>query len=216
MIYGSGMGPAQLTQSSLTSGGLVPTSLATTSVLFNGTPAPVLYTSANQVGVIAPFALSGSNAQVAVVYNGQNSAPVTVPLAAVAPGMFTLAATGTGQALAINVADGSINGPAHPVKSGTYLTLYATGAGQTNPAGSDGLPGAAGVPAPLPNATVTATIGGKNANVSYAGGAVNLVAGVIQVNVLVPSGLPAGPVPVVLQIGNGNTQSLVTIVASGT
>ena len=37
----------------------------------NGTPAPVLYTSANQVGVIAPFALNGSNAQVAVLYNGQ-------------------------------------------------------------------------------------------------------------------------------------------------
>ena len=216
VLYGSGMGPAQITQSSLTSGGLLPTSLATTSVFFNGTPAPVLYTSANQVGVIAPFALNGSNAQVAVLYNGQNSAPVSVPVAAVAPGLFTLTGSGTGQALAINVADGSFNGPAHPAASGTYLTLYATGAGQTNPAGSDGLPGAAGVPEPLPNATVTATIGGKSATVSYAGGATNLVAGVIQVNVLVPSGLPAGAVPVVLQIGTGATQSSVTIVASGT
>ena len=75
-------------------------------------------------------------------------------------------ATGAGPALAINDADGSINGPAHPASAGSYVTLYATGAGQTNPPGSDGLPGSSGVPAPLPNATVTATIGGKERHAS--------------------------------------------------
>ena len=209
-------GAAQLAQASLTSAGLLPTSLATTSVFFNGTPAPTIYTSATQVGAIAPFALNGATAQVAVLYQGQNSAPATVPIAATAPGLFTLTGSGTGQALAINVADNSLNGPAHPAKSGTYITLYATGAGQTNPAGSDGLPGAsAGVPEPLPNATVTATIGGQTATVSYAGGAPNVVAGVIQVNVLIPGGLAAGAAPIVLQMGGSSTQSLVTIVVSG-
>ena len=95
-----------------------------------------------------------------------------MPVAATAPGLFTLSANGIGPALAVNV-DGSINGPSHPANSGSYIIVYATGAGQTNPPGSDGLPGSSGVPAPLPNATVTATIGGKPATVSYAGGAAN-------------------------------------------
>jgi uncharacterized protein (TIGR03437 family) len=216
VLWGSGLGPSQLAQSSLTSSGLVPTTLAGTSVYVNGLPAPLLYTSSNQVGAIVPFGVSGSSAQVFVLYQGQNSSPLTVPVAATAPGLFTLSANGAGPVLAVNDADGSINGPAHPASAGSYVTLYVTGGGQTNPPGSDGLPGSAGVPAPLPNANVTATIGGKNATVSYAGSAANLVAGVIQVNLVIPSGLTAGAVPVALQIGGVSTQSAVTIVVSGT
>jgi uncharacterized protein (TIGR03437 family) len=216
VLWGSGLGPTQLAQFNLTGAGLVPTSVAGTSVYFNGIPAPVLYTSANQVGAIVPFEVAGSSAQVVVLNQGQNSLPVTVPVAATAPGLFTLNASGAGPALAINVSDGSINGPSHPASAGSYVTVYATGAGQTNPPGSDGLPGSAGVPAPLPNATVTATIGGQTATVSYAGGALNLVAGIIQVNILIPSGLPAGAVPIVLKIGGATTQSGSTIVVSGT
>jgi uncharacterized protein (TIGR03437 family) len=216
VLWGSGLGPGQLAQSSLTSAGLVPTSLAGTSVFFNGVPAPVLYTSSNQVGAIVPFGVNGSSAQVFVLYQGQNSGPLAVPVAATAPGLFTLSGSGAGPALAINDADGSINGPAHPASAGSYVTLYATGAGQTNPPGSDGLPGSSGVPAPLPNDVVTATIAGKSVTVSYAGSAVNLVAGVIQVNIPIPSGLTAGAVPVVLKIGGVTSQSSATIVVSGT
>jgi uncharacterized protein (TIGR03437 family) len=216
VLWGSGLGPSQLAQFNLTGAGLVPTSVAGTSVYFNGIPAPVLYTSANQVGAIVPFEVAGSSAQVVVLNQGQNSFPVAVPVTATAPGLFTLNASGAGPALAINVSDSSINGPSHPASAGIYVTVYATGAGQTNPPGSDGLPGSAGVPAPLPNATVTATIGGQTAKVSYAGGALNLVAGIVQVNILIPSGLPAGAVPIVLKIGGATTQSGSTIVVSGT
>jgi trimeric autotransporter adhesin len=214
VLWGSGLGPGALTQYSLTSAGLVPTSLAGTSVFFNGVPAPVLYTSATQVGAIVPFGTTGSSAQVFVLYQGQNSAPLTAPVAETAPALFTLNGSGSGPALAINVADGSINGAAHPANSGSYVTLYATGAGQTNPGGADGQP-VTGLPYPVPNASVTATIGGQSAKVNYAGGALNLVAGVIQVNVQVPSGLSAGAVPIALQIGGLSTQSGATIVVSG-
>jgi uncharacterized protein (TIGR03437 family) len=42
-----------------------------------------------------------------------------------------------------------------------------------------------------------------------------LVPGLTQVNVLIPSGLAAGPVPVVVQFGGLSTQSGVTIAVSG-
>ena len=70
VLWGSGLGPSHLAQFTL-SGGLVPTNVAGTSVYFNGTPAPVLYTSSNQVAALVPFGIGGSSAQVFVSYQGQ-------------------------------------------------------------------------------------------------------------------------------------------------
>ena len=55
VLYGSNLGPARLAQFSLNAAGLVGTSLAGTQVFFNGTPAPVIYTLAGQVGAIVPY-----------------------------------------------------------------------------------------------------------------------------------------------------------------
>jgi uncharacterized protein (TIGR03437 family) len=208
VIYGSGMGPAQLTQFQLNSAGLVPTNVAGTTVYFNGTPAPVLYTSANQVSAIVPFSISGSTAQVVVQYQGQVSPSLSVAVAPTAPSLFTLNGSGSGQALAIT-RDGSINDSAHTVKAGDLITLYATGLGQTNPASQDGQP--ATVPLPLPVASVSATIGGKSATVQYAGAAPRTVAGVMQINVFVPSGLTSGDVSVTIQADAAASQNDVTI-----
>jgi uncharacterized protein (TIGR03437 family) len=210
VLYGSGLGPAQLTQSQLDpTSGLVGTNLAGPRVIFNGTPAPVLYTWATQIGVVAPYSIAGSNVQVFVEYQGQTSAPVTVPVAAVAPALFTADGSGKGQAAASNQ-DGTINGAAHPAKAGSYISLWLTGAGQTNPTGVDGMPGAA--PLPRPAAPVAVTIGGTPAAVQYAGQAPSAVAGVVQINVQVPSGTQAGnAVPVVVQVGSVSTQSAVTV-----
>ena len=213
-LYGSGLGPAGLSQYQLDpTTGLVDTNLAGTSVIFGGTPAPVLYTSATQVAVVTPYSIAGSNVQVFVEYQGQTSAPVTLPVAAVAPALFTADSSGKGQAAASNQ-DGSVNGAAHPAKVGSYISLWLTGAGQTNPAGVDGMPGAA--PLPQPVAAVTVTIGGKVTVVQYAGQAPNAVAGVMQINAQIPSGIQAGnAVPVVVQVGSVNTQAGVTVAVSG-
>jgi uncharacterized protein (TIGR03437 family) len=213
-LYGSGLGPAGLSQYQLDpTTGLVDTNLAGTSVIFGGTPTPVLYTSATQVGVVTPYSIAGSNVQVFVEYQGQTSAPVTLPVAAVAPALFTADSSGKGQAAASNQ-DGSVNGAAHPAKVGSYISLWLTGAGQTNPAGVDGMPGAA--PLPQPVAAVTVTIGGKVTVVQYAGQAPNAVAGVMQINAQIPSGIQAGnAVPVVVQVGSVNTQAGVTVAVSG-
>jgi uncharacterized protein (TIGR03437 family) len=211
VLYGSGLGPDKLVEYSGT--GTRPTSLAGTTVYFNGMPAPVFYTSSTQVGAIVPYGVSGSSVQATVVYNNGSSTAVAAPLASTAPGLFTLDSTGSGQALAVNATDNSLNTTAKPANSGDYVVLYATGLGQTNPPGSDGV--LAAVPLPLPVASVTATIGGKEATVSYAGGAQGIVSGVMQVNLRIPSGLTAGAAEVILTSGGVKSQSGVTVAVSG-
>ena len=107
--------------------------------------------------------------------------------------------------------DGTVNSTANPAAAGSYVFVYATGEGQTTPGGIDGKPGDA--PAPTPTAQpVTATVGGVSAKVQYAGGVPGLVAGVLQVNVLVPQGVASGnSVPIVLNIGGQSTQTGVTL-----
>src|ERR1019366_2215645 len=96
-------------------------------------------------------------AQVTVTYQGQISAPVTVAVAASAPGLFTQGSIGYGQAAAINQ-NGSINTSSNPVAVGSIISLYATGEGQTTPGGVDGK--LATAPYPTPNLPVNVTIGG--------------------------------------------------------
>jgi uncharacterized protein (TIGR03437 family) len=61
-------------------------------------------------------------------------------------------------------------------------------------------------------AEVKVTIGGKTATVNFAGGAPGSVAGVIQVNAQIPSGITVGgAVPVVVQVGTSNSQPGVTL-----
>jgi len=168
-----------------------------------------LYTSATQIGAVAPYTIAGANVQIFVQYQGQTSAPVPLAVAQVAPALFTQDSSGKGQAAATNQ-DGTLNGAAHPAKTGGYISLWLTGAGQTNPAGVDGQPGAA--PLPKPIAPVAVTIGGLSATVQYAGQAPSAVAGVMQINALIPSGIQTGnAVPVVVQVGSVSTQAGVTV-----
>jgi uncharacterized protein (TIGR03437 family) len=216
VLYGSGLGPDSLATFQPVNGG-VPLSVGGTSVYFNGTAGPVLYASSTQVGAIVPFGIDGSTAQVYVSYDGLVSTPLNVAVAAAAPALFTANNSGTGQAAAINYADGSYNGAAHPASAGQWVYLYGTGFGQTNPGGVDGalslVPPAGVLPQPLQ--PVTVTIGGKPATSNYAGGAPYIVQGVMQVNAQIPSGLPAGNAAVVVSVGGVPTQTGVTVAVSG-
>jgi uncharacterized protein (TIGR03437 family) len=170
----------------------------------------MIYTWATQVAAIVPYGITGTTGQVTVTYQGQTSAALSVPIASSAPAIFTLDSTGQGQAAAINQDGVTVNGAATPAKVGDYISLYATGEGQTTPAGVDGKP--ATVPYPYPNLPVTVTVGGQNAFVQYAGGAPGLVAGLMQVNVEIPAGIQAGgAVPVMLRVGDVLGPSGVTI-----
>jgi uncharacterized protein (TIGR03437 family) len=204
VLYGAGLGPTTLMQNQPVNG-VYGNQFAGTTVFFNGLAAPILYTSATQVAAVVPYGLTGTNAQVMVSYQGATSPLLTLPIAVSAPGLFTLNQTGAGQAAAVNVATGAINSPANPVKISGYISLFATGEGQTSPAAMDGKI-ASGSQMPAPAQKVSVTVGGTPAVVQYAGAAPNQVVGFMQVNVQIPAGVqPGGYVPVVLQVGNAST-----------
>jgi uncharacterized protein (TIGR03437 family) len=177
------------------------------SVLFNGIAAPLLYSTDTQVGAVVPYGVTAANFQIVAQRASGSSAPLPATLSATAPGIFTADGSGAGQASAVNQ-DGTPNAPATPAAAGSTVTFFATGEGRTTPTGVDGKLGSA--PLPQPVQQVTVSIGGMPADVKYAGGAQGVIAGVVQVNVVVPSGV-TGAVPVTFSVGGVTSQPGVTL-----
>jgi uncharacterized protein (TIGR03437 family) len=192
-----------------------PTSVAATTVTFNGVAAPLLYLSPSQINAIVPFSLDGQTSlQVGVQRFGRVSATFTVPLQNTAPAIFTSSQTGTGQAVVLQQAlNGplSYNSPSNPAHAGDYLEIFATGQGVwTPPPQSDVF----FFGEPFTTQPVSLTIGGQPAKTVYAGtlGATLNSWSVLQVNAVVPDGVSPGNQPVVLKIGtNDNSQQKVTV-----
>jgi uncharacterized protein (TIGR03437 family) len=217
-FMGSGLGPPQLVSAGAGSDGFYPTQLNGTSVQFNGVAVPLLYASATQVAAVAPFGLTGPNAQVIVTYQGQSSVPATLQVVPSAPGLFTADGSGIGQAAAINE-DGTINSASNPATIGSVISLYAAGVGQTSPAGVDGQVSTS----PLARLTLPVQVYvGQNhlllsqAQLQYAGPAPGEIAGLMQINLPLIGGLTTGSaVPVAIIVGSGTvSQSSVTIAVS--
>ena len=210
-LYGVGLGPSTLTLYKPNPDGSLPTTLAGVQVTFNSIPAPLIYVSATQIAAIVPYSMQNAGtAQVSVKYNNDTSAAISVNIANTAPGLFTANSTGSGQASAIN-ANGTLNNASNPARIGDVVSLYATGEGQTTPAGVDGKLAPLNPPFPKPIANVTATVGGKPAQVTYYGAAPGEVAGLMQVNVQIPAGVQPGDVPVVISVGGVASPSGVTL-----
>ncbi|MBM4455610.1 MAG: hypothetical protein FJ411_04395 [Verrucomicrobia bacterium] len=190
VIYGSRLGPANLTTLALDAQGRVTSVLAGARVFFDGVPSPMVYASAGQLSVIVPYSVSGkTSTQVVVDVNGIKSNASTLAVVASAPGLFSVDFSGKNQVAALNE-DGSVNSAANPVEAGKLIVLYGTGAGtfRSNPV--DGA--VIGVPLPEFLTPLTLEIGGSPAEILYAGPAPGLVSGVFQINARVPASTPAG------------------------
>ncbi len=180
-----------------------------TRVIFDGNPVPLLFVSQNQINAVVPYEVANkAETQVIVEGRGQSSAPVTIAVVVANPGLFTADGSGTGQCAAINQ-DGNSNSTATPAPSGSLVTLFATGEGQTIPPGVTGL--VVGSTPPMPSLPVKLFIGGINADLNSVGGVPGYVAGLLQIIARVPERLSAGPQPVVLRIGDANSQEGVFI-----
>jgi uncharacterized protein (TIGR03437 family) len=209
-VFGAGVGPQQLVQATPGADGRFGTQLSGVRVRFNGVEAPVLFARFDQAGVVVPYAVDGAtSAQVVVEYAGVPSNPVSLPVAPASPAIFSSGSTGRGQGAILNE-DGSPNSAANPADRGAIVVLFATGEGQTDPPGEDGQ--SAREPYPKPRQKVSVTIGGQPADILYAGAAPTLVAGVLQINTRVPTGItPGASVPVVLAVGTSNSPPTITI-----
>jgi uncharacterized protein (TIGR03437 family) len=203
-IFGTGLGPATLAVfTPPAAGGTIDTSLSDTTVLFDGIPAPLVYTSATQLTAIVPYEVATkTDTQIVVKYQSLSSAPVTVPVKPAAPGIFV--ADTSGQVAALNQ-DTTYNGAGNGAAPGTIVSLYATGEGLVDPLPKNGA--ITGLPLPVLKLPINVVIGGKPAEVKYAGPAPGLPAGALQVNVLIAPDVARGSkATVVLIIGDAASQ----------
>ncbi|MDQ1469241.1 MAG: hypothetical protein QOJ99_721 [Bryobacterales bacterium] len=178
----------------------LPTALSDTQLLVNGTPAPLFFVSPGQINTVFSNSLpTGGTADLLAIRpsTGQIYGGAEVQLNSASPGFFTSNQAGTGQIIAANVADNSLNSSLNPVVRGQYITLYGTGVGQVPNAPVDG----AAPTGPLPAASIPQVLIGNaktflpDANIQYSGLNPTLV-GVWQLNILIPQDAPTGSVAI--------------------
>ncbi len=193
-------------------------SSATFGVSFNNIPAPILYSSAQQINVQVPFEISGQTSVQMKVVDGQDPLPLsetlTLGVAEHQPAIFLLPSAFTdlipsytvrcgGQVViglpaeAVN-ADGTLNDCANPAVTGTTVTLFVDGLGQVTPPLTTGsiaqaaiaiTPGVDLSSPGSPSLTVaTLTVPGS-------------ISGVAQVQVQLPKGLATGAYQLVPSVG---------------
>lgn len=150
------------------------------SVTFNGVPAQVLFSNSTQINLVVPASLgTQASAQVVVTVDGTASAPLTVNLAPFAPGIF---------ANGVLNQDNTVNSSKQPAAPGSVIQVFATG-----------LSG---------NGVITAMIGSQVVTQPYYGGPAPGIAGLQQVDLILPTNLTGDTVNV--SVCGGPTAAQVT------
>jgi uncharacterized protein (TIGR03437 family) len=191
--------------------GLLSNMRSSTQFLFDNIPAPIVYVSATQSAAIVPYEVGGhATTQLVAVYNGQQSPPVTLTVTNTSPGLFSANFSGTGQGAIFNQ-DNTPNSSTNPAHAASVIQVYGTGEGLLNPALATGQIAPTSPPFPTFAAATTATVGGANASILYSGPVPGNVAGLFQVNLMVPSGLSPGNQPVIIKVGSTASQANLTV-----
>ncbi len=194
MVIGGGLAASSRSWASTDLvGGALPTAIDNVSVTVNGVPAEISFVGPSQIDFLIPPTAPVGPAQIQVTSNEQVSALATVNLTLTAPGLFYL----TGNKYVVSThSNGTVTGPTTlipgsttPIKAGETISIYGTGLTVNTP----------GVAAALPSVT----IGGLTAQVIFAG---QINAGVTQINLVVPAGLPSGDAAVVASLGGQQSQ----------
>jgi uncharacterized protein (TIGR03437 family) len=200
-IYGSGLNGAQF--------------------FLGNQPMPLSYSGAAQANVLIPQALNPNASYPLTIRRGATvSAPVPIALTAAQPAIYTRDFSGSGQGIAEIAGTSLLAAPAgsgaRPAQRGSdYLAIFATGLGSVTGANGEPPP-PDGAAAPLTTlyrvaSQVTATVGGVDAPVVFAGLTPSLI-GLYQVNILAPAGATAGDA-VPLQIAVNSVASNTVTVA---
>jgi uncharacterized protein (TIGR03437 family) len=180
---------------------VLPTQLGGVEVNINGFPVPLIYVSPTQINLLVPGYNNTGNAPLFVVRQGWTGPVVNIPLVAVAPQLF---ATSDSFVIAQHADYSQITSDA-PSSPGEVIILYATGLGQepeeyNDESNAGQLPA---IPEPvntdlqvlLNGAAIASWAAGGNtgtSNILYAGVTPG-TAGVFQINLVLPSTLPANP-----------------------
>lgn len=161
--------------------------------LADGSQAPLLFASPSQINFLLPWRtpMSGT-VEIRAESGGVRSEGVTLTAAPVAPGVFTIDQSGSGQAAVLIAGEGALAAPAgsapnaRPVQPGEFVEIYATGLGAVVPQTpvDDAPPGVLATTREQP----AVSIGGLEAPVLFAGRAPGFV-GLYQINAQIPEGV---------------------------
>ncbi len=210
-IFGSNLGPPAGLPGQLTASDSFSTVLGDTQVFAAGIPCPILFVQANQINAILPFELAGqTTASIQIEHQGFLSNFFPVALANAAPSLFTTNGSGAGSVAAVNQ-DGTLNSAANPAPAGSIVSLFGTGTGVLLPASGAGALTPLLGPYPVPALSITVTIGGRSASVTYTGSAPGETTSLLQVNAKVPTGLAAGPQAVIVSAGTLASSAAATL-----
>jgi uncharacterized protein (TIGR03437 family) len=208
-IMGTSLGPLTPLGPAIDSTGKVATTLGNVQVFFSATPAPLTYVSSTQINCLVPYGVSGlSTVPIQVKFLAQPSNVVTQNVQSSAPGIFSANASGTGQGAILN-SNSTLNTLTNPASKGSTIQIFMTGEGNTNPPGVDGAITANATTVPV--LPVAVTIGGQPATVVFKGEAPGIVAGVLQLNVMIPPTVVSGPNQVSVTIGSNTSQPNLTV-----
>jgi uncharacterized protein (TIGR03437 family) len=137
-------------------------------VTFDGLLAQVLFNNATQINLVVPAGLGAkTSAQVVVTVDGTASAPLDAALTPFAPGIF---------AHGVLNQDNTLNSPKQPAALGSIIQIFATGLSGTG--------------------VITAEIGTQLIAQPYYGGPAPGLAGVQQVDLIIPANLSGNSVNV--------------------
>jgi uncharacterized protein (TIGR03437 family) len=183
----------------------LPDTLGGASVTINGEPAPLNFVNATQINTQVPWDIAPGPATAIVTSGNVTSLPFQFTVGAANPGIFVY---GANHAVAQN-SNYTLNDTGAGEKVGGFVIVYMTGGGAVDHAIKTGAASPVS-PVAYVNASSSATIGGKPADVLFLGMAPYFV-GIVQADVTIPS-LSAGDYPLVVTIdGVQSNAALVSV-----
>jgi uncharacterized protein (TIGR03437 family) len=195
-LFGNAIGPASPATLQLDSSNRIITVLAGTRVLFDGVAAPLIRVDSGQITTIVPNSVAGkAHSLVAVERNGQITASTAVVIGAASHALLTFDPSGAGPCAAINL-DGTLNTASTPAPAGSIVSLFSIGGGATSQAD-----GAVATAASSISAVPMVVVGGRLAQVLYAGPSPGLTVALTQINIRLPASI-SGQLPVFV-LGSG-------------
>ncbi len=189
-----------------------PNILAGVQVMVNGVAAPIYFVNSTQISAIVPYAVTGSIATVVVSVNQAKSNSVDVPLAATAPGIFSIPRNGLGDGAVLHP-DYSVVSASNPAHPSEFVQVYLTGLGAVDRPVADGAASPGSEPFARTTGGVNVFVGGLLVtNLAFKGLAPTL-AGLYQLNIQIPPNIGPGSQTLAVQTVEGFTD-LVNIAIS--
>ncbi len=190
--------------------GEFPLELGGVQVLFNGKPAPLLYTSPTQVNLQVPYDLENSEYRMTIRRGELASAPAAMGVGSASPALATLNGSGSGAGQIYRLqadAPAAFATPENAAKPGETILIVSTGLGATNPYFNEGRAVPADNLLPVKN-PIQVLIGDKPATDVVAYLAPGQI-GIYFVTAVIPADVPVGDaIPVILRASGVDSQTV--------